>query len=109
MGEQSQLPGVAPHRVEITEFAHLLSVGEFYGIQNALERLEKTPESKRAPGFAYAVALIEAMSANARANLMHRNLRAVAANRINIAEMKSIGLEGMTIVVTPYAPGEEMA
>ncbi len=60
--------------VKITDPEHLMDFGQWVGYASALEKLRKGKWEKL-PGYALAVAKLEAMEANLRASNAGRNLR----------------------------------
>src|SRR5438045_2488251 len=93
-------PETLPFEVEITGIRHQLMVGEFYGLSHALETLDKIPEPRRAPGFAYAYALLEREMADAKASMTARNLQAIAKAGHDINRVGNVSLRGFALHCT---------
>ncbi len=101
-------PETVPSEIEITAPEHIIRIGEWHGLAAACQVLKDVPESKRPPGFGYALALLEREEAQARASLLHKNLLAAARAGMNLAQVRSLGFHGTKLIITPYAPGEAM-
>lgn len=101
------LPETLPFKVPVTGEGHKHQIGVFYGLAQALDALQAVPQERRVPGFNYALALVQMEEAEARAQMMGLNLRAVAVAGHDITRVKNIALQGNVLVCTPVAPGEE--
>jgi hypothetical protein len=99
-------PKTQPFEVEVMDARHKHRIGLFYGIGAVLEELGAVPEHRRAPGFSYALAMVQKLEAEARAALMSDNLRAIAAAGHDINRVANVSLQGATLICTPFAPGE---
>lgn len=99
--EPDMFPEDAPEwRIEITDPDHVLRLGETHGLMRAKEALEAVPAAQRTAGFTYALALIDAQAANARAGLLSWNIRALLAKGIDLNAIASCYAIGHTLVVT---------
>lgn len=94
-------------RVKITSFPHIVALGQFVALMDMVEALAKTPEKQRAPGYALALAMVETAAAKAKADILHRNLRAAAKAGINVGSAGRIGLEGDEIVASHYSDEDD--
>lgn len=79
-------------QVKITDPAHAASISEWYGLVRAEHALEQV-KMDALPGFGLAKALIGKEAADARAQAMTANLKAVAREGIDIVQTKNISLE----------------
>jgi hypothetical protein len=100
-------PETLPFEVEVTGDAHKHAIGKYYGLCEAMDALEVVPEAKRVPGFSYAMAIIQRELAEAKAEIMGLNLRAVAASGRDINQLANVALHGQRLICTPLPPAEE--
>lgn len=101
-------PETLPREVEITDPEHIFRVGTTAGLASAVDILRDVPESKRQPGFAYALALIEAETASHRADMVAANMRALAKAGVDLVATEKVHIRGFTLIATPMPQGEEV-
>jgi hypothetical protein len=100
-------PETLPFEVEVTGDSHKHAIGKYYGLCEAMDALEVVPEAKRVPGFSYAMAIIQRELAEAKAEIMSLNLRAVAGAGHDINAIGNIAFRGQVLICTPLPPTEE--
>lgn len=79
------------HRVKIDKPLHIYLMARAAGMMDAAEALEKMPENLRAaPGFALALATLNAEANNARGEIVAKNMIAIAKAGIDVARYESV-------------------
>ncbi len=108
--DNPELPGIAPERVKITDPLHIYMMGFGQGQMHLVETLEGIAKPlQQTPGFALALATAQAEMNKHRADVISRNLAAVAKAGINIAHHRSVRWDPMTgeLLVEFYHPDEQ--
>lgn len=62
-------------KIKITDPDHLMSMGRWGGLADAIARLQKVSATDKLPGFGYALAKLETLEAKTRAENAGANIR----------------------------------
>ncbi len=64
-------------KVKITDPQHLMDMGEWYGYALAISKLKGLPAAEKSAGFGLALATLQTMEANKRAENAGHNIRLI--------------------------------
>lgn len=98
-------------KIKITDSAHAATISEWAGLARAETTLDQSKLGSL-PGFALAVALVSKEAADARAQAMTANLKAVARAGHDICQTKSISLDfekGVPVLIVEMMDLADMA